>query len=399
MSFRIALTGLGAAAADLGITADNIANANTNGFKQSRTEFADLVAGNGRGTNIVGDGVQIASVSQNFSQGNISFTGNPLDLAISGKGFFRVDSGGSTAYSRSGVFGTDREGFIVNPLGQQLTGFTADADGNITGNIASLQVNTGKLPPRATGAIEVGANLNAADTAPATAFDAANPATFNDSTSLTFFDSLGTPHVASIFFRKTGANAWENFVTVDNVQVGGATAITFDTAGQLTAPAGGTLNTASFTPAGAAAQTISIDLNQVTQFGSGFGINFLLQDGFSSGQLAGVEIEESGVLFARYTNGESLALGQVALTDFANAQGLTRVGDNSWAESFSSGQPLTGAPDSATLGIIKAGSLEDSNVELTEQLVDVINSQRSFQANAQVITASDQLTQTILNIN
>ncbi|MEM7406010.1 MAG: flagellar hook protein FlgE [Pseudomonadota bacterium] len=399
MSFRIALTGLGAAATDLGITADNIANANTNGFKSSRTEFADIVARNERGANIVGDGVQIAAVTQQFSQGNVSFTGNPLDLAISGEGFFRVNDGGSIVYTRSGAFGTDREGFIVNALGQRLTGFGADSSGNISGTIDNLRIDTGDVAPQASTEVDVGANLNAAATAPTAAFDPTNPATFNDSTSLTFFDSLGAPHTASLFFRKTAANTWENFLTVDGTQVGGATAVTFDTSGQLTAPAGGTFTSASFTPAGAAAQTLTVDLNEVTQFGSQFGVNFLLQDGFSSGQLAGVEIEDTGIVFARYTNGESLALGQVSLTNFSNVQGLTRVGDNAWAESFASGQPLTGAPGSATLGVVQAGSLEDSNVELTEQLVNVITAQRSFQANAQVITASDQLTQTILNIN
>jgi len=399
MSFRIALTGLGAAATDLGITADNIANANTNGFKQSRTNFADLVARNELGTNITGDGVRIAAVAQQFSQGNISFTGNPLDLAISGDGFFRLDDGGSVVYSRQGAFGTDREGFVVNSLGQRLTGFSADANGNILGTLSPLSIDTGDVAPRGTQNVNIGANLNSADTIPGAAFDPTNPATFNDSTSLTFFDSLGSSHTATIFFRKTAANTWENFITVDGTQVGGATAMNFDTAGALTVPAAGQFTTAAFTPAGAATQTLTFDINDVTQFGSQFGVNQLLQDGFSSGQLAGIEVEETGVVFARYTNGESLPLGQVALTTFANLQGLTRIGDSTWAESFSSGQPLTGAPGSATLGVVQAGSLEESNVEITEELVKVINAQRSFQANAQVITASDQLTQTILNIN
>jgi flagellar hook protein FlgE len=400
MSFRVALTGLAAATADLSVTADNIANSNTTGFKSSRPEFADIVAASGGGVskNSIGDGVQIAGVTQNFSQGNIGFTGNPLDLAISGDGFFRVNDGGSTLYTRAGAFGTDQNGFVVNSVNQRLTGFPADANGNIVGALTDLAIDTGDIAPRTTTSINLAANLNAAGTIPAVAFSVNDPSSFNDATSVTFFDSLGAPHSASFFFRKTAPNTWENYAAIDGAQVGAATPMTFDTAGALTAPAGGTITTASFTPTGAAAQTLALDVNKVTQFGNQFGVNFLSQDGFSSGQLAGIEVERSGILFGRYTNGESLALGQVALADFSNTEGLTRVGENNWTESFASGPPLVGEPGTATLGVIQSGALEDSNVELTEQLVNVINAQRFFQANAQVITASDTLTQTILNI-
>ena len=401
MSIRIALTGLSASSNELTISADNIANANTTGFKVARAEFADIVAGNGRGTanNVIGYGVQVSAVTQQFSQGNISFTGNPLDLAISGEGFFRVNDGGSTLFTRAGAFGTDREGFIVNALGQRLTGFGADSTGTITGILGDLRVDTSDVAPNTTTEIEIGANLNAAATAVTAAFDPNNPNTFNDATSLTFFDSLGAAHTATLFFRKTGPNAWENHLTVDGATVGGANAMVFDTSGALTTPAAGTFTSPSFTPAGAAAMTLDLDVSDITQFGSQFGVNFLLQDGFTNGQLAGLEVEDTGVVFARYTNGESLALGQVALASFSNVQGLSRVGESNWAESFASGQPLTSAPGSATLGIVQSGALEDSNVELTEQLVAVISAQRSFQANAKVITASDALTQTVLNIS
>lgn len=401
MSIRIALTGLAAASAELTVSADNIANANTNGFKEARAEFADLVAGNGRALadNIIGDGVQVAAVHQQFGQGNISFTGNPLDLAISGEGFFRVNDGGSILFTRSGAFGTDREGFIVNSANQRLTGFGADTTGNITGVLGDLRVDTSDVAPNPTTEIEIGANLNAAATAPTVAFDPTNPNTFNDTTSLEFFDSLGASHTATLFFRKTGTNNWDTHLTVDGASVGGANSMVFNTSGALTTPAGGTFTSASFTPAGAAAMTLDLDVADITQFGSQFGVNFLRQDGFTNGQLAGVEVEDSGVVFARYSNGESLALGQVALATFSNIQGLSRVGENTWAESFGSGQPATGAPGSATLGFVQSAALEDSNVELTEQLVTVIQAQRSFQANAQVISASDALTQTVLNIS
>ncbi|MBT6277865.1 MAG: flagellar hook protein FlgE [Chromatiales bacterium] len=401
MAFRIALTGLAAAAADLSVTADNIANTNTTGFKGSRTEFADIVQGAGRavGTNTIGSGVQLAAITQQFDQGNIFFTGNPLDLAIGGQGFFRVNDAGSTSYTRAGGFQTDRDGFVVNSLNQRLTGFGADATGAITGTLTDLSVDTADVPPRITSDVGLSANLDASATAPTAAFDPTNPASFNDSTSVTFFDSLGDSHTANMIFRKTAANAWEHYLTVDGTQIGGAQALTFDTSGSLTAPAAGAFSAGPFTPAlGTAAQTLNFDFNSVTQFGSQFGVNFLTQDGFPSGSLSGIQIEENGVLFGRYSNGESLALGQVALANFSNVQGLTRVGEKNWAESFASGPPLVGAPNSSTLGGISSGALEDSNVELTEQLVNIINAQRNFQANAQVITASDTLKQTILNI-
>lgn len=399
MAFRIGLSGLNAASTDLSVTADNIANSNTNGFKQLRTEFSDVVAKSIAGSNLAGDGVQLATISQEFDQGNVIFTGNPLDLAISGPGFFRVSDSGGIAYARAGAFNTDRDGFIVNATGQRLTGFGADANGTIGGTLTDLQIDTADVAPQPTTGINLGANLDATAATPTAAFDPNNPATFNDAAPLTFFDSLGSPHTATLFFRKTGPNAWENYLTVDGTQVGGATALTFDTNGSLTAPASGQFTSAAFTPAGASAQTLLIDINQVTQFGNDFNVNLLTQDGFASGQLAGVEVEGDGVLFARYSNGESRALGQVALANFTSEQGLKRVGEGNWTETLASGQPLIGAPGTGRLGVVNSGAIEESNVELTAQLVNVINSQRNFQANAQVITASDTLTQTILNIS
>ena len=400
MSFRIGLSGLNAASTDLSVTADNIANSNTNGFKQLRTEFSDVVAKSIAGSNLAGDGVQLSTISQEFDQGNVIFTGNPLDLAISGPGFFRVSDGGGIAYARAGSFNTDRDGFIVNPAGQRLTGFGSDANGNIGGTLTELQIDTADVSPQPTAAINLGANLDATVTAiaPTVTFDPNNPATFHDAAPLTFFDSLGSPHTATLFFRKTADNQWENYLTVDGSQIGTATTLTFDTSGALTAPVSGQITSALFPLAGAADQQLTIDINQVTQFGNQFNVNLLTQDGFASGQLAGVEVEGDGILFARYTNGESRALGQVALANFTSEQGLKRVGEGNWTETLASGQPLIGSPGTGRLGVVQSGAIEESNVELTAQLVNVINSQRNFQANAQVITASDQLTQTILNI-
>jgi flagellar hook protein FlgE len=187
-------------------------------------------------------------------------------------------------------------------------------------------------------------------------------------------------------------------LTLDGAQVGGADTLTFDTAGNLLTPASGLITKGPITVASAADLNLTIDVSELTQFGGDFGVNALSQDGYSSGKLVGVTVEDNGILFARYTNGQSVALGQVALAEFTNVQGLQRVGDNAWAATYASGAPRVGTPGTSTLGLIQSGALEESNVELTAELVNLITAQRNYQANAQVISAGDTLTQTILNI-
>jgi flagellar hook protein FlgE len=402
MLFGTALSGLDAASTDLNVTADNIANSNTNGFKSSRGEFADVVSAVGPAAAIArgaaGDGVMVAAVTQQFTQGAIEFTERPLDLAISGQGFFRLNDGGAAVYSRDGAFGTDNEGFIVNSFGQRLTGFPADGNGNFSGALADLQISTADIAPQASSAVTLGANLDAEAAAPTVPFDPADPASYNHSTSVSIYDSLGSTHTAGMYFRKTAAGEWEHYLTIDGSQVGGADNLTFDSAGILTDPPGGTLTKGPFVVPGADDIDLTLDFSDLTQFGGSFGVNNLSQNGFTSGQIAGLSVEDNGVIFARYTNGQSIALGQVALADFTNVQGLQRTGDNAWAETFRSGPPLVGGPGTSTLGVLQSGALEGSNVDLTEQLVNLITAQRNFQANAQVISAADTLTQTILNI-
>jgi flagellar hook protein FlgE len=402
MAFDIALTGLAAAASDLNVTADNIANSATTGYKRSRAEFADMVARWGPGSttirNATGDGVSVAAITQQFTQGGITYTERPLDLAISGQGLFRLNDNGAVVFSRDGAFGTDRDGFIVNNRGQRLTGYPADVDGNIAGTLTDLQLSSADVAPWATSAIDVAANLDAAALVPTLAFDPTNSESFNFSTSLSVFDSLGAEHLASLYYRKTADNTWEHYLTLDSTQIGGADTLTFDTAGDLLTPATGLLTKGPIPVAGAADLNLTIDVSELTQFGGDFGVNTLSQDGYSSGKLVGVTVEDDGILFARYTNGQSTALGQVALAEFTNVQGLQRIGDNAWVESFASGAPRVGTPGTSTLGLIESGALEESNVDLTVELVNLINAQRNYQANAQVISTGDTLTQTILNI-
>ncbi len=402
MSFRVAISGLKAASSDLGVIANNVSNAATNGFKKSRAEFADVFAVNDLASNssTPGSGVRLAAISQQFTQGNITFTDNNLDLAISGRGFFVVDDGGTQVYTRAGSFGVDRDGFLSNSQGKQLIAFAADTSGNITGAASPLQINTSTLPPAATTTMDVNLNLDASETQPAIAFDPNNPASFNHSTSTNIIDTLGNTHLASLYFRKTAtANQWESYAQVDGVTVSGPDTMQFSTGGILTAPALGVLTVPAFTPAGGGG-AINMDINfpDTTQFGGPFSVNALAQDGFATGRLSGLDIAPDGVIFARFTNGQSRVEGQLAMADFANPQGLSSLGDTTWGETFASGAVIVGAPGTSSLGLIQSGALEDSNVEISEELVNMIIAQRSFQANAEVISTTDAITQSIINL-
>ena len=424
MGFETAVSGIRAASSQLGIIGNNIANSSTSGFKQSRGEFADVFASSALGvsSNSVGRGVELASVSQQFTQGNISFTDNSLDLAISGTGFFMLDDGGTTRFTRSGAFAVDSEGFVTNNEGLRLQAFTADTQGQITGLVDDVQLTTSQIEPIPTAEVNITANLDSREEVPLLAFSApfdafASPPTapssdmFNGSTSLTIYDSLGNPHDLTTYFVKTTTpNEWEAHVTVDGVTPGGVAApqtLTFDGTGQFPAaslPVEVTVANwdtvdASGNPTGALTpQSFAVDLSTTTQFGSDFGVSFISQNGFSSGQLRGVEISDSGVIFARYTNGQSFALGQVALANFANQQGLQPLGGTAWAETFASGVATVSAPGTAGQGLIQSGALEDSNVDITQQLVNMITAQRNFQANAQMIQTEDTVTQTVINL-
>lgn len=649
MPFNTALSGLKAASSELRVVGNNIANASTTGFKESRAEFADIYANSAFGVagTAIGSGVLLSKVTQQFSQGQIGFTNNNLDLAVSGEGFFILNDNGSISYSRAGAFGVDKEGYIVNALDQRLRGFLADTQGTITGAQGDLQITNANLAPKATGSVAIDVNLDSSTTPPAVPFQAGftpasppNPSSYNTSTSTTVYDSLGNSHIVTSYFVKAPAqNTWNIFVGIDGTdatptaatppvgappvayganeipapytvvfdpsgkfvvnntgappqyygpgpvvstasgltasgtipslslneliingipidaastasdifsssdasasaianvaainattslhgvsastnpnvlnigvptlgvlaagdltingvaivgpvasdadlltlintqtpntgvaatQPGGVgTAITLTAAdgrniqlqtdgtttgatfagfnlnggtainqtqrgtynlsttnnrgitiggtapndvGLSLGPQSGVIQTNSdpiviqnWTPVGGASgpQIISFDFSQSTQFGAAFAVQGLNQDGYSTGRLSGVDVNSGGSIIARYSNGQSLALGQVALANFGNVQGLSPQGDSSWVETFASGPALIGAASTADLGSIQSGALEDSNVQLTDQLVALILAQRNFQANAQTIRTADAVTQTIINL-
>lgn len=642
MAFRVAISGLKAASGELDVIGNNIANSNTTGFKKSRAEFVDVFAVSrvGGTSNTPGSGVRLSAIKQQFSQGNVAFTDNNLDMAINGNGFFILDDNGSQVYSRNGAFGVDRNGFLANSEGQNLIAFGADSSGNITGAAGPIQVTSSNIAPQASTSMTFDLNLDAAQGAPSVStFNVNNPNSFNHATSTTIFDSLGNSHLASMYYVKTeipaiattlapgaytaavsdGSNAvqndsaisgahttsvsggagetysltvdgvtaftftstgaaqnvtaanidtaiatnlpslnavgisvsgtaaagnlvfsrvdgasfdvvvansmsgtaggfagadhatgtntinngatavavtdtaftmsvdgtqffseaaavggtvtaaeldaamtsfvsasggaysstgsfaagnlvlskadgtdvsitidsnfsgtagafggslsstngttaqptntWNAYTYVDGTQVGGPNTLSFSTTGALSVPAGGIVNISSFTPSGGgAAMTLAQDYSATTQFGSAFSVNALSQDGFTTGRLSGLDIDGEGIIFARFTNGQSSVQGQIALADFPNAQGLQPVSDTSWGETFSSGAVTVSAPGTASLGLIQAGALEQSNVDLSEELVNMIIAQRTFQANAEVISTSDTITQSIINL-
>jgi flagellar hook protein FlgE len=402
MSFETALTGLNAAAADLDVTGNNIANSATVGFKYSRAEFADIFASSNLGVsqNAVGQGVRLANVSQQFAQGQFEFTGNTLDLAVNGTGFFRVSDQGAISYTRNGAFQLDRDGYIIDASGRRLTGFQATAAGTVGGALGELQVNVGNVAPEASTEIGLSANLDSrADVIDraTTPFDAADPASYGFSTSTTVYDSQGRDYLSTLYFTKTATNEWE--VVVDGGGSDGpeaARTITFNPDGSYAA-----VDDASafdFTFPGADPASVTVDFSALTQYGSVFDVKELSQDGFPAGQFAGLSVEGDGRILARFTNGRSQVLGQVALARFPNAQKLQEVGDTAWIETFASGTPLTAAPGTSGMGTLEGGALEQSNVNLTEQLVQMITAQRNYQANSQMISTQDQITQEILNI-
>ncbi len=430
MAFFTAISGLNAAAKNLEVTSNNIANANTTGFKESRAEFADVYAASVSGVSSVqaGSGVSVANVAQQFTQGNINATGNNLDLAISGEGFFSLGNSTtadqSTAFTRSGEFKLDKDGYVVNNQGKYLmtfkpNGTTVDA-GFSTGVLQPLQVNANQGSPTATSTIDISANLKSSQTTPTTSpVNPMVPDSYNYATSLTVYDSQGNSHIASTYYvsqSPTTSNTWKAYLFVDGkpINVDGSAGVippdgtqssvtmSLDTAGKLLTPmplAYGPIASTTLDPnLNVDPMNLTFDFTGTTQYNSAFSVNTLAQDGFPSGNLVGINVDNSGIVYAKYSNGKAQPLGQVALARFANPQGLANLGDTTWAQSSNSGERIDGVPGTGSFGKVQSGSVEASNVDLSAQLVRLIIGQQAYQANAQSITTEKNITDTILNI-
>jgi flagellar hook protein FlgE len=419
MSFQQGLSGLNATSKNLQVIGNNIANANTYGTKVSRAEFSDVYANalNGAGANSVGIGTSVSTVAQQFTQGTIKITDNPMDLAINGAGFFQVaglDS--ATSYTRNGQFKVDREGYIVNNGGLRLMGYATDGLGGVLPGVsAALQLPTGGIAPAATTEVGLEFNLDSrsAVTVPGTgpAINFSDARTYNNATSMTAYDLQGREVALTYYFQKSGANAWNVFATANGNTVAGTaaaplpvTSIAFAADGSApTAPVGPVVFDipATTLPGGgttAAIDDVAFDLQSVTQFGTSFGVTNATQDGYAAGQLAAIVVESDGVVNARYSNGRSQAAGQIEIANFRNPQGLQPLGDNLWGRTNASGEAILGVPGQGNLGVLQDGALEESNIDLTGELVNMIVAQRIYQANAQTIKTQDQVLQTLVNL-
>ncbi len=427
MSFQQGVSGLTAAGRNLEVIGNNVANASTVGAKVSRAEFSDVYARavRGGGPNNIGIGVSLGSVSQQFSQGSINATDNPLDLAINGGGFFQLkDLNGALEYSRNGQLKIDRDGFIANSQGSRLLGYPASALGTLVpGQAQPLTLPTAGIKPSETRNIKLELNLDSrakvtADPASTVPIDFDSASTYNSATSLNLYDSKGQEVALTYFFQKSGLDNWSVFASANG------TPLNLDGSGNpqpisaLRFPGNGgapvnltdpnlpmdmiSFNVpTTFNVQGVATEpmtNLQLDFSKLTQYGAIFGVTGVVQDGFAPGQLASIAIESDGVVLATYSSGQSIAIGQVELATFRNVQGLRPLGGNAWSASFESGDPVLGRPGSGNLGVIQSGAVEESNIDLTAELVNMMVAQRIYQANAQTIKTQDSVMQTLVNL-
>ena len=419
MGFQQGLSGLNVTSKNLQVIGNNVANANTFGTKVARAEFSDMYAAalNGAGANSIGIGATLASVAQQFTQGNIKTTENPMDLSINGAGFFQLTDGKSpVTYTRNGQFKVDRDGFIVNNALQRLMGYPADGTGQIQPGLAvPLQLPSNGVAPAPTSQITIEMNLDARNqiTLPAAGaqIDFNDADTYNNATSQTVYDEKGIGVAMTYYFQKAANDSWNVYATANGNTLAGVagaplpvTTIDFSSnGGTPIAPVGPvSINVpATVTASGASTMPINavqLNVSQATQYGSAFGVTNMNQDGFSAGQLTAITVESNGIITARYSNGQSQPAGQIEVANFRNPQGLQPIGDNAWARTFASGDPLMGVPGDGNLGVLQAGALEESNIDLTGELVNMITAQRIYQANAQTIKTEDQILQTLVNL-
>ena len=499
MGYQQGLSGLGAASSDLDVIGNNIANADTIGFKSGTAVFADMYA-NSVATavnNQIGIGTQLAEVQQQFSQGTINTTGQALDVAINGNGFFQMSNNGSLTYSRNGVFQLSNTGNIVNAQGLDLMGYAANSSGIInSAQTVPLTVPTTNIAPTQTTKITAQLNLDAQDslmlgtpgvnvtttgtlassgatittasagsnaddytiaftsptaytitdadnaandstgtytagtaitlgngetvtltgtavagdsvavTPTATAFDASNSSTYNYSTSTQVYDSLGGSQSVNMYFAKTGSGAWDVYAGVAGGTASLVGTASFSTSGTLTGITSVASTTASDsiaftipnTDGSGTPQPLTLDLSGTTQFGSTDGVNNLTQNGFAAGQLTSFTVGTTGILTGNYSNGQTASLGQVVLANFNDPNGLVDLGNNEYAQTAASGAAQISTPGSTNHGTLQGGAVEDSNVDLTNELVNLITAQRNYQANAQTIKTQQTVDQTLINM-
>ncbi|MDW8846670.1 flagellar hook protein FlgE [Erwinia sp. MMLR14_017] len=401
MAFSQAVSGLNAASSNLDVIGNNIANSATVGFKSATVSFADMFA-----DSKVGLGVKVAAVTQDFNDGTTTSTSRGLDVAISQSGFFRMaDTSGAVYYSRNGQFTLDANRNIVNANGLQLTGYPATGTPPTvqTGaNPVALSVPTTAMSARATSAAAIVANLNSTDAViTKTPLDINDTDTYSSKASMTTYDSLGNEHNLNLYFSKTADGTWNVNVkdgsAADPTADVGSFTMTFDQNGQMTSTAEQPVTLTSLN--GSAPTTFNISMLNSQQQNTGtstFGNP--TQDGYKPGELTSYQINDDGTLVGNYSNEKTQVLGQIALANFANPEGLKSEGNNVWSATSSSGQALVGLAGTGNLGTLTAGALESSNVDLSKELVNMIVAQRNYQSNAQTIKTQDQILNTLVNL-
>lgn len=411
MSFQQGLSGLNTSSKSLDVIGNNIANSSTVGFKSSDAQFADVFANSiyGEGNVQPGIGTQIVDVAQQFNQGNITVTNNPLDVAINGSGFFQLSGGDGTTYTRNGQFHLDANGYLITSTGQNVVGYTQlttdPTTGAVTGqsNQGNIQVDLGTLPAKQTAAITMAVNLNASSTQPTvTPFSASNPQSYNYSNTVNIYDSQGASHSATFYFVKTAtANRWTVYGSLDNGSTLAATSLgtlAFTTTGQYDATNSTVTALPSTAIPGANALAPTLNFSSSTQVAASSGVNSVSQDGYAPGQIVGISIDSSGVIFGRYSNNQTKPLQQIQIASFRNPNGLVPLGNNQWAATLAAGSASVNPPGQGVAGVVQSGATEDSNVDLTNELVNMIVAQRNYQANAQTIKTQDQVLQTLVNL-
>ncbi|AKJ41386.1 flagellar hook protein FlgE [Pragia fontium] len=391
MSFNIANSGLNAVTEQMNSISNNIANSGTVGYKSSRAEFSSIYAQSQP------LGVSVSGVTQSITRGgDITAGTNPLDLAISGNGFFVVhDSSGATSYTRAGYFGFDKEGYIVNNTGMKIQGFPVDGSGNLqVGTVSDLQISTGSIPAKATDSLNFTANFDAQAKEPVKSpFDPADKDSYNHSYTTQVFDSLGREHTMTQYIVKTNENEWQVHYSVDGTSVGSPVDIKFDQNGAMLEPLGNVMVDCPI--AGAQDLNIAVNYGGSSQYGSGFSVSNNSSSGYASAERTGVQVDKDGTIYATYSNGERMLQGQLVLANFTNPNGLSPSNGTSWTQTSASGNPVLGTPGSGLLGAVQSYALEGSNVNLTAELVNLMTAQRNYQANTKVISTNDSMMQSL----
>lgn len=409
MSLSTELSGVQAAQTDIDTIGNNLANVNTTGFKGSVAQFADLYGSAVQAT--PGQGVYTAGLAQSFTEGTVSQTGNPLDVAINGNGFFQLQSDQGVVYSRDGSFQLDNNGHLVDSAGNLVMGFAPSPTGSgasAAGAPQPITINSASIAPSATGKLTLDVNLPSTDKAidtTKTPFSASNPASYDESTTTSVYDSLGTSLSLTTYFTQVSAsgspNHWQTHYALSSpsgalITSGAGPTLSFNSSGQLTAGSG-TITVATL-PDGAAPLSIAQSFTGSSLSNLAFGVNSVNNDGSGGGQFTGVQIAANGEVTGQYSNGGTKVFGTIALANFTNPQGLVPMSGTVWAASVASGQPTVGAPGTSSLGQIESGALEGANVDISTQLVNLIVAQQAYQANVQGINIDQQDFQRLLTI-